>query len=265
MTKSLDDILSGNGEAVPEQPEANQEQVTQETQVSGQAESNPPEGGERETQPQGQKMVPHEALHAERQKVKRYTEEVADFRKQLQETNAQWERRMAQLIETIKPQQAQQAPPDWWENPGAATGYHIDQRVNPLEQKFMSLESQILRLTAIQQYGAEKVSAFEKYVQDAMSSNDPEIATLAAQMRASPDPMKVGLDWYEKRTFDPAAKEAEIEARILEKYGIDPNKPQQQQPAPSVMPSNLAGARNVGNRSGPAWAGPPTINDIFKR
>jgi hypothetical protein len=40
---------------------------------------------EGEGEGQGQKMVPHEALHAEKQKVKRYTEEVADFRKQLSE------------------------------------------------------------------------------------------------------------------------------------------------------------------------------------
>ena len=33
----------------------------------------------------------------------------------------------------------------------------------------------------------------------------------------------------------------------------------------TVAPSNLAGARNVGTRSGPAWSGPASLNDIFDR
>ena len=32
-----------------------------------------------------------------------------------------------------------------------------------------------------------------------------------------------------------------------------------------ATPSNLAGARNVGSRSGPAWSGPASLNDIFDR
>jgi hypothetical protein len=32
-----------------------------------------------------------------------------------------------------------------------------------------------------------------------------------------------------------------------------------------VMPSNIAGARNVGSRTGPAWSGPPSLQDIFAR
>ena len=32
-----------------------------------------------------------------------------------------------------------------------------------------------------------------------------------------------------------------------------------------LLPSNLANARNVGDRTGPAWTGPPSLDDIFAR
>jgi hypothetical protein len=79
MNDDLDSLLSGQGGAVSE-TETN-EVRQQEAQVSegeGQQEQIS-EGGEGETQGQS-KMVPHEALHAEKQKVKRYTEEVSEFR-----------------------------------------------------------------------------------------------------------------------------------------------------------------------------------------
>ena len=42
----------------------------------------------------------------------------------------------------------------------------------------------------------------------------------------------------------------------------DQAQPQQRS---AVMPSNFAGARSVGRRTGPAWAGPTPLNDIFNR
>ena len=40
---------------------------------------------------------------------------------------------------------------------------------------------------------------------------------------------------------------------------------QQAQQRQAAMPSNFASARNVGSRAGPAWSGPASIQDIFKR
>ena len=67
--------------------------------------------------------VPYQALKAERQKAKRYTEEVADLRRQLSDlTNAVLQQRQQ------PPQQPQQpeAPPEFdWDNPHLT----IDQRI----------------------------------------------------------------------------------------------------------------------------------------
>lgn len=259
-TNSLDTILAGkSGEVKEVKPEVKVE-------AEAPAEQQPqPEAEQLGEQGDHQKMVPHEALHAEKQKVKRYTEQVASFEQTLRDRDASWERRFNQLLERITPQNQQQPQPvDWFQDPDAALRQGLSQAVTPLEQKFSTLETQIVRLSAIQQHGAEKVLAFENYVKEALARQDPEMVALSAQMRASQDPMSVGLEWFEKRTFDPAAEREKIKAELLKELNVQPQQ-QQQTPPPAVMPSNLAGARNVGTRSGPQWAGPPPLQDIFKR
>lgn len=263
MAESLDTILSKREPAPAQETPTVEKEVAQETPPAQAApeSSETPEATGEQTPSGGQKMVPHEALHAEKQKVKRYTEQVASFEKTLADRDAAWERRFGQLLERITPQQQpQQQPIDWFQDPDGALKQNLERAVSPLEQKFSSLETSIMRLSAVQQHGAEKVTAFEKYVQEAINRGDPEMAALSAQMRASPDPMGVGLQWFEKRTFDPEAERQRIRAEIEAEL-----KPQQPQTPAAVMPSNLAGARNVGSRSGPAWAGPTPMADIFKR
>lgn len=268
MTKSLDNILSGDGEAVGEQGATQQEQVTQ---AEG-SEKSEQQAEKTERQEQGQKMVPHEALHAEKQKVKRYTEEVADFRRQMQESNAQWERRMAQLIETMKPQPAQPAVPDWFENPEARTDHQIGQRVAP---QFEQISQQLLAIAkdnAVTRFTEEKVAEAEQAFISALQSNKLDPADYQ-KVVGSPNRYAAAVQWHQRQLAqaeigdDPAAfkakLEAEIEAKVLEKHGLKAGEVQKA--APSVMPSNLAGARNVGNRAGPAWSGPVPIGDIFKR
>lgn len=250
MTESLDNILSGQQDAAEQMPpvEEKNEAVEQKPEAEQQ-------------EPAGQKMVPHEALHAEKQKVKRYTEQIASFEEKINSQNQAWERRFGQLLEKLTPQQQEQQV-DWYADPSAATRQELGKAISPLEQKFSQLETTIMRLSAVQQYGAEKVSAFESYVQDALSRGDPEMAALSAAMRGASDPMGVGLKWFEKKTFDPDAERERIKSELLAEM-----QSQQQQPSttPQVMPSGLATARNVGSRAGPAWGGPPPLTDIFKR
>lgn len=260
MTESLDNILSGREPVAETNTTAVEEIVTQaaptEPEAEGQTESQTEGEGER-----GQRMVPHEALHAEKQKVKRYTEQVAEFQKQLSETNAAWERRMAELVEAVKPKQEVQQP-DWFADPDAVLNQRLGQTLSPITNDITSVRAELIELKAIQKYGDEKVSAVKAYLDDAAKKNDPELQTLGAAMRASSDPMKIAIDWFEKRTFDPAAERERIRAELLAE--LKPQGEQQAQPA-AVMPSNLVGARNVGARTGPAWAGPQPIADIFSR
>lgn len=257
----LDNILSGRSEAAPATDQV-EEQVTQvQAEDESQQQEQTEAPGEQGEQPHGQKMVPHEALHAEKQKVKRYTEQIASFEQTIKERDAAWERRFGEMLEKLAPKQEPQQKPDWFENPDAALEARLGQTISPLAHQVSTLQTQILRMSAEQAFGPEKVQAFEAYVAEAMSRGDPEMATLGAQMRASADPMKTGLEWFEKRTFDPAKERERIKSEILAELQQQGG----QQPQRAVLPSNLAGVRNVGARSGPAWSGPSPLQDIFDR
>lgn len=271
MTDSLENILARKTEEpVKQQEETTQETVQQEsTEASPEAKAEEslvgeipkgPTGTAGHEDPPGQKMVPHEALHAEKQKVKRYTEQVASFEQTLKERDQAWERRFNQMLEKLgpKPEQAPQA--DWYADPQAAFQQGLSQAVSPIEQKLANFEFQIMRMSAEQRYGADKIREFEAFAEEAAKRGDPEIQALAVEMRSSSDPIGVGLKWYEKKTFDPDAERERIKTQLLEEMKLQ----QTQQPS-SVMPSNLSGVRNVGSRSGPQWGGPPTLDDIFKR
>ena len=66
---------------------------------------------------------------------------------------------------------------------------------------------------------------------------------------------------------DPAAYKAKLAEEIRSQLMAEFQQGQQPaaQRAAPVMPSNFATGRNVGARSGPAWSGPPSLDDIFKR
>lgn len=260
---SLDNILAGGSDSAPKEEQVTQAVTeTTEGQTEQQAETTQTESG-------GQKMVPHEALHAEKQKVKRYTEEVADFRKQLSETNAAWERRMAQLVEAVKPKQ-EQPKPDFFENPEAATRAaaqdYVDPRLNDITQTLMANA----QLVAGMKYGDEKVTEAEQAFIDAMQSRKLDPADYQ-RVISSPNRYAAAVQWHQRQQAqaeigdDPAAFKAKVEAEILAKHGLTPETNGQQAARAPVMPSNLATARNVGNRSGPAWSGPKPLSDIFAR
>lgn len=263
----LDNILSGNSTAAPETHE--QETVTQE--VAG--ESQQPEAEGTEGEQRGSKMVPHEALHAEKQKVKRYTEEVADFRKQLSETNSAWERRMAQLVEAVKPKQEAAPPPDWFENPAVATRHEVQQSVSPQFEQINQQLLAIARDNAETRYTPETVTEAEQAFITALQSQKLDPADYQ-KVVSSPNRYAAAVQWHKRQLAqaeigdDPTAYKAKLEAEILAKHGITPGEQQQAAPAARaapVTPSNFTGARNVGSRSGPAWAGATPLADIFNR
>jgi hypothetical protein len=256
----LDKILSGKGDVTSEPETTEPTQVAQPEADSPAAEAEPGREGE------GGKTVPLEALHAERQKAKRYTEQVADFERKLKEQDAAWERRFGQLLETVGPKaqpREQPQPTDWYSDPDVAFRQRGAELIHPVVNQLEMVQSELAKMKAAQEFG-DKYQDFISLVIEADRNGDPEVRVLSAMMDASPQPFKVAREWFERRTFDPAAKEAEIEARVLEKYGIKPDaKPRPVQS--TTMPTPLEAARNVGSRTGPAWSGPTPLNDIFKR
>ena len=261
----LDNILSGGGDA----PATNeQEQVTQVDAGEGQQEQ--PEADGNEGDSGGQRMVPQQALHAEKQKVKRYTEQVGDFQRQLSETNAAWERRMAQLVEAVKPKQEAAPAPDWFENPEAATQNAVRSSVSP---QFEHINQQLLAIArdnAETRFTPETVNEAEQAFIGAMNSQKLDPADYQ-KVVSSPNRYAAAVQWHKRQQAqaeigdDPTAYKAKLEAEIRERVLAEVNGGQPAQQRQAVMPSNLTGARNVGARSGPAWSGPSTIDDIFSR
>ena len=276
MTESLDNILSGSGEAVSQTEtladgksavEENVAQAEGESQQQAEAEGN--EG----QQQGGQRTVPHEALHAEKQKVKRYTEEVSSLRQEIADRDAAWERRIAQLVEAQKPKAEPQQKPDWFENPEAATQHAVRETISPqLDQVTTTLMATAQMVAGIK-YGDDKVAEAEQAFLDAMRSQKLDPADYH-KVANSPNRYASAVQWHQRQLAqaeigdDPAAYKAKLEAEVREKVlaELQQGEGQQTQQRQAAMPSNFASARNVANRSaGPAWSGPASIQDIFKR
>lgn len=261
----LDSILSGQGEAVSETPEKEQVTATEGESQQEQPEASTQEGDETG----GQKTVPHAALHAERQKVKRYTEEVAEFRR----ANETLSRQVTELLQRVPVPKVEQPPkPDIFENPDQFVRQSVGEFVNPLEQKFGQFIEHFSKSNAIKAHGEDGLTeAFRALDQAALSGNPEAIRTVSA-VKQSMDPYGDIVSWHKRQKAqaeigdDPAAYKAKLEAEIREKLLAEINGGEQQQAKPTpVMPSNIAGARNVGARSGPAWSGPAPLQDIFNR
>jgi len=81
----------------------------------------------------------------------------------------------------------------------------------------------------------------------------------------SGDPWGNLVAWYDNT---PERLETRIREKLLaeiQTQGHLPVPPQSAAAAPAVLPSDLADARSAASRSGPAYGGPPSIKDIFKR
>jgi hypothetical protein len=264
VTASLDDILGG-GEAVPE------EKPAEVTQPAAPTEEQPTEAQPTEaTEGDGrQSMVPQQALHAEKQKVKRYTEEVAEFRR----TNEALQRQVGELLQRLPVQkQEQPQPTDFFTDPD--TAFHerlqagLAPALGPVQQQLMAQAEMLAGL----KYGDDKVTEAEKAFIDALQSRQVDPMDYR-RVVDSPNRYAAAVQWHARQVAqaeigdDPAAFKAKVEAELREKIlaeqgGQQPAIPARNAPA-AVMPSNIAGARNVGTRQGPGWSGPQSIGSIF--
>ncbi|EKS37765.1 hypothetical protein [Afipia clevelandensis] len=286
MTESLDNILSGSGGAVPEQNTQVEEQVTQVAEGEGQQEQ--AEASEQGEQQQGgQKTVPHEALHAEKQKVKRYTEEVSSLRQEIADRDAAWERRIAQIIDAQKPKPEPQQPPDQFEDFTGAARHAL---MPDLQQYDSRIEAQNARWQkrslreAERDHGKDIVKAAYSAANQWISSGAPEAAAFKKSLIEESDhPFEDMVAWFKGHQRSALVQDERVSS-LLDKLNENPDivdklqlflenpsqlqqgEGQQTQQRQATMPSNFATARNVANRStGPAWAGPAPLQDIFKR
>jgi hypothetical protein len=162
-----------------------------------------------------------EAREAAERKAEEAVRESYAVRQQLQDM----QRRLAEL------QKPKQEPVDFFANPEAAIAQHI----SPIEERFAQLQSKLLlnssRAMAVAIHGAAAVQEMEAAVEKATRENHQELSLLAAQMRASDDPVHVAMQWhkrtklwettggdpdaYKKRVLEDAMKDPEFQAKVL--------------------------------------------------
>jgi hypothetical protein len=269
MPTDLETILSGQAANAPA-PEATPNAPQPETPAA-EPQAQPEPSSDAEPQADDRGMVPVAALQAERQKAKRYTEQVADFQKQLAEQRDQFEQRFAQLFGAIQRPQAQPepvAPPNYWDAPEDFTRREIQQGVEPLTQRQMALAREVAEVRFQPQVVEAAVQAFDQEM--AARRLDPAIH---ARIMNSPNPFAAAVQWHQHTTTmaemgsDPVAYKAKLAEEIRAQVMAELQQGQQPaaQGAAPVLPSNFATGRNVGARSGPAWSGPTPLGDIFKR
>lgn len=264
---SLESILSGG--ATASEPEATTPVVKPET--PGQPQGQPEPSSDAEPQADETGKVPLAALHAERSKVKRYTEQVAEFQAKIDQQNAQWEQRFSQILTAVAPKQpqAEAAPqPEIWDDPNAFVRSQAAEMVNPLQQQMKAMAREVAEVRYQPDVVAKAVDAFDNAV--ISGKLDPVVHQ---RILASPNPYAAAVQWHQHTSTmseigsDPAAYKAklaeEIRAEVMAELQAG-NTPAGNQSAP-VMPSNFATARSVGTRAGPAWSGPTALDDIFKR
>ena len=248
---------------------ANPDPVT-EPELTGEKQEAPPASKPQDRLPPDQ--IPVEALVAVRVEAREAKREAEYLRRQ--------------LADLQKPKEQDSEPIDFFTDPDAA----IRQSLNPVEQRLAEIERNSImrasRFEAVSQYGKETVDEVEKFIGESLEAagndferlrqTDPELFQLSMRMQQSQNPVAEAVSWYQRRSVlnevgdDPVAYRERLKAEILaELQGTQPaapvQQPQRQNPSPAAMPSNLAGARNVGARTGPAWAGPQPIQDIFDR
>jgi hypothetical protein len=236
-----------------------------------------------EQQPEGQeeavpskdkdgKPIPFGAIRqaGREQATKRYTEQVADFDKRLAETNAAWERRFETLVQKLGPKPEPQPVPDIFEN---ADGFVDHKIAGPLSEVRGTLMHHSRYLAEIK-HTDDAVQAADEAFSRAVATNSIDPAE-AQRVLSSPNIYDAAVKWHRRQQAqaeigdDPVAYKAKVEAEIMAKLKAEQQPDEQAdtvtQQRTAVMPSNLATTRNVGARSGPAWAGPAPLEDIFSR
>lgn len=268
----LDSILSGQGAAASETPETVTTEAATTTATEATQENQQQTGAEGE---QGQRMVPHEALHAEKQKVKRYTEEVADLRTTISQQGEAFNRQFSQLMEAMKPKptEAEKPKKDIWDDPDEFVQSGVQAVLTPFQTEMQKTLLGIAKDAAVGRYDEATVDAAEQAFMQAIRAGTVDQSDYE-KVRTAPNRYSAAVAWHKRSQAqaeigDPVAFKEKLRAEILAELQAGNGQQQQQaQPgtaAATVMPTDLAGTRNVGARSGPAWSGPASLNDIFDR
>lgn len=267
MSTELENILSGQGAVAPA-PETRTEPQPEQT-AEPQASAEPASEGDLPADENATVSV--KAVIAEREKGKRkYTEAVTDFEQKLSEADQRWQQRFDQLVGNLtKPQPSQAEPeqaPDIWTDPDAYLQRGVQQAVSPVMGQLKAMQRGMAEL----QFKPEVVAEAEKAFNTAANAEQLS-KEFIQQINGSANPWAAAVQWHQQQTAmaeigsDPAAWKAQQREALKAEIMAELQQGQQSgaQRAAPVMPGNFATGRNVGARSGPAYAGPPALDDIL--
>ncbi|MDR6826481.1 hypothetical protein J2X48_000715 [Bosea sp. BE271] len=268
MSTELENILSGQGAVAPApetRPEPQPEQPAE-----PQANAEPAFEGDLPADENATVSV--KAVIAEREKgKKRYTEAVESFEKRMSEQAQQFEARFNQLFAQLAPKPAQPEPeqaPDIWTDPDAYLQRGVQQAVSPVMGQLKAMQRGMADMMFRDKPGL--VGEAEKAFNDAANAGRLS-REFIQQVNSSENPWVAAVEWHQQQTVmaeigsDPAAYKQklrdELKAELMAEFQQG-QQPGAQRAAP-VMPGNFATGRNVGARTGPAYSGPPALDDIL--
>lgn len=281
---SLDEIMSGRGEAMPDTPTAPKANADTPAPADGAsrdekgrfaakadptpnapapapAEPQAPTPENPEQQPSG--FVPIKALDAERGKRKeledRYEKDMRELREQI-----------SRLSQPQQPAEPPAPKVTLWDDPDAYLQDQLQSQLTPVQQQLMETREFVSETLAVQAHGAEKVEAAKKAIEQIAAT--PEGQQVVRKMMQSRHPFDELVKWHNEHSFrseigsDPEAYKQKIIAEYLasQQQPAQPQSPTPPAPAP-VMPSSFAKSPTSGPRGPEVASGPRALSDIMKR
>lgn len=260
---SLDDILNDEPTVEVAEPA---ETIGQERDEQGKFAAKDEPGEEQQEQPaqveppateQEQSHIPMAALKDERTKRQQLEEQYRQAAERLQQYES--------YFQQLNAYQEEQGPPDPQVDPAGYAQYVSEQARQAAQANVQQYGQQYVvqaRVDVSEMMARQKWTDYDEKVQvfkEAVASNP----FLVQELQNAPDPATYAYNAaakiLEARTYGSNAGpsreqlEAEIRQKIMAEIGI--NKPQ--------APTSLATERSVGSRSGPAWAGPTSLDDLL--
>lgn len=270
---SLDEIMSGRGEAVSETPTAPESttdspapaegaQRDEKGRFAAKTEPTPaepapapsgPQSATATTEQQPSGHVPLQALDAERSKRKALEDQLRDMQQQI-----------TRLSQPPQPVEPPPPAPTLWDDPNA----FIQSQLTPVQQQLMDTREFVSESLAIQAHGAEKVEAAKKAIEQAAAT--PEGRATIQKMMQSRHPFDELVKWHDEHSFraeigsDPEA----YKQRIIAEYLASQQQTTQPQPTPApapVLPTAFAKTPTSGPRGPEVAHGPRALSDIMNR
>lgn len=203
---SLDELLSGDGEAMPEttdiqqtelQPADTGQQRDEHGRFAPKAETpaivEPEQPGAIETHAENGKAVPVGAVQAERQKRQEAQNENAELQRQLAELRGQVTLLTQQRQPAAQQPQQEQQPATIWDDPDN----YLKSQLSPVQQQMQEMREMLWESQAAQAHTAEKLEAAKAAAQ--ALAGTPAGQQLHSEIMAGGNPFSNLVKWHERQ------------------------------------------------------------------